>query len=84
MFKKFLPNIYDIDEKIKKIMKIGLFISVSLAVLSSLILFTYLTFLKTLTTYYLGLMILKLGVILATGFIVAGLSTDRIQKELFR
>ncbi len=81
--KNFLPNFNDIDDKIKKIIKIGLYFSSLLAIISSIILFTYLTYIKTLTVYYLGLSILKLGVILATAFIIAGLGTDRIKKELF-
>ena len=82
-FKNFLPKFNDIDDKIKKIIKIGLYFSSLLAIISSIILFTYLTYIKTLTVYYLGLSILKLGVILATAFIIAGLGTDRIKKELF-
>lgn len=82
LFKKLIPNFKNIDEKIKKLIKIGLYISASLAIISSLIMFIYLTWFKTLTVYYIGLTILKLGVILATAFIIAGLGTDRIKREL--
>lgn len=81
-FKKLIPNFKKVDEKIKKIIKIGLYISACLAILSSFIMFTYLTWFKTLAIYYIGLTILKLGVTLATAVIVAGLGTDRIKREL--
>ena len=82
LLKKFIPNIKDIDKKVIKIMKIGLIISVLLSILSTLILSAYLTFFKSINVYYLGLMLLKLSILLATAFMIAGLSTDRIKKEL--
>ncbi len=82
LFKKFIPNIKDIDKKVIKIMKVGLIISVLLSILSTLILSAYLTFFKSINVYYLGLMLLKLSILLATAFMIAGLSTDRIKKEL--
>lgn len=81
LFKNLFTSFNNIDEKIKKMIKIGLYFSASLSIISSLILFTYLTYIKTLTVYYLGLSILKLAIILATAFIVAGLGTDRIKNE---
>ena len=81
-FKKLIPSFKNVDEKIKKIIKIGLYVSGFLAILSSIIMFTYLTYFQTLTVYYLGLTTLKLGVLIATAFIIAGLSTDRIKREL--
>lgn len=82
LLKKFIPNIKDIDKKVIKIMKVGLIISVLLSILSTLILSAYLTFFKSINVYYLGLMLLKLSILLATAFMIAGLSTDRIKKEL--
>ena len=82
LLKKFIPNIKDIDKKVIKIMKIGLIISVLLSILSTLILSACLTFFKSINVYYLGLMLLKLSILLATAFMIAGLSTDRIKKEL--
>ncbi len=81
-FKKLIPSFKNVDEKIKNIIKIGLYVSTSLAILSSIIMFTYLTYFQTLTVYYLGLATLKLGILTATAFIIAGLSTDRIKREL--
>ncbi len=82
LLKKFIPNLKDIDKKVIKIMKIGLIISVLLSILSTLILSAYLTFFKSINVYYLGLMLLKLSILLATAFMIAGISTDRIKKEL--
>ena len=82
LLKKFIPNLKDIDKQVMKIMKIGLIISIFLSILSTLILSAYLTFFKSITVYYFGLMLLKLSILLATAFMIAGLSTDRIKKEL--
>ncbi len=86
LFKKFpFNNIKNvkIDDKIKHLIKIGLYISFLLVILSSITLFIYLNFNKNLLIYKLGLMFLKLSTVTATAFIVSGLSVDRIRRDLF-
>lgn len=73
----------NVNDNIKHVIKIGLYISFFLVVLASIILFIYLNFNKNLLIYKLGLMILKLSSIIATAFIVSGLSVDRIRRDLF-
>lgn len=82
LFKNLFTSFNNIDVKIKKTIKIGLIISTLLSILSSFVLFTYLAFFKTLVVYYVGLFILKLSIILAVSFIIAGLSTDKIKNQL--
>ena len=78
-----INNIFkNLEEKTLKIMKAGLRFSLLVAILSSIILITYLFFLHSALIFKIGLLIFELSIYFAVDFIVSGITVDSIKKHI--
>ncbi len=78
MIKQFISNLKSINEKVFKMMKYGLIFSLSLAVFSCSILFTYIFFYHAPFLFDIGQTIFQLSLTLAVEFIICAYAIDLI------
>ena len=81
MLKFIYKSFVKLNYKIKKIVKFGFEFSLLIAVLSELILFTYIFLLKIPNLYYLGIGLFKLSLIYFVTFLCFGYSFNKILTE---
>lgn len=82
MINKLKQLLQNVDKKIFKIMKNGIYFCLLIFIFSSIILFTYDVFYASPTLFYLGLSIFQLGIICIISFIICGFAIDTIKKQL--
>ena len=82
MIESLIHTIQNFDLKVKKIMKNGLYFSLSLAIIATLILIYYISFLHYNFIYYIGIEIMKLSFTFCSAFFASALAIDKIKKEL--
>lgn len=70
----------NLDEKIKKIMKIGLNVSFGIAFLSFWVLFYYDVIYSSPDVYYIGIKLFNLSISFATSFFICAIVVDSIKK----
>lgn len=80
MIKQFIDNFKHIDEKINRIMRYGLIFCLALAIFSSLLLITYITYSSNLLLFDIGIALFRFGLMLAVEFIICGYAVDIILK----
>ena len=80
---KVIDIFNSIDEKIKRIMKYGIWFCFSLAVISCILLITYKFLCSSPYLYKIGLYIFKNSVLFFSAFLSFGLVFDKIKKDLF-
>lgn len=81
MFEKLIISFKSLENLTYKIMKNGLKFSFLLCIIATLILSIYHTT-YSLSTYYIGLALLKLGFYFIIEFIICGFVVDNIKKKL--
>lgn len=80
MIKMIVNSFKNLDNKIKKIMKVGLILSFLIAITATVILSIYILVNSAVILYYIGIYTFKLSVIIGIGFIICGYAVDRIQN----
>ena len=78
---KFKFN-FNLDTKIKNLMKIGFLFSFNIFIISCLILITYKLFYNSPFLYYIGLHILKLSCVYFVSFLCFGFAFNKIINEI--
>ncbi len=81
MIKFFIENYKNLDKDILHILKIGIYFSFFICILSTIILFTYL-FYTFPYIYYLGILIFSLGINLLVSCIISAPVIDSIKKQI--
>jgi len=82
MFEQLLIKLKNMDCIIKKITKKGFLFSFSVAIISVLILVTYMTFYASPDLYYIGLTLFKTSLYFAIEFFVCAFAFDTIKKQM--
>ena len=86
MIKVIIENIKrlfgNIDKKILKILKAGFYFCFCIAIISVIILFTYLFFIHNDFIYQIGILIFQLSICYTSEFIVSAFAVDTIIKQL--
>ena len=82
MFNKIYTYFKNLDKTTYKILYSGFKFCFLLSFISSIILFSYITFFRTPLVYYIGINIFKLSLIFVVEFIVCGFVADKIKKEM--
>lgn len=77
-----INTIKNFDPKVKKIMKIGLYFSLSVSIIATFILLYYIFFYTSNEIYYIGLQVMQLSISFAVYFFASALAIDKIQKDL--
>ncbi len=80
MFKQMISDFKSVDNKILKIIKVGLSFSFFVCIVATLILCTYILFYSNPIFYLAGFYCLKLGIILGIEFIICGFAVDLILR----
>jgi uncharacterized membrane protein len=81
MIKNLLKQIIELDKSIGKVIKIGLSVSLIIALLSSLLLALYNTYQTTHLLYDAGIILFKTGLLLSIAFPTMGLCIDMLKKK---
>ena len=81
MIKKIIEKLKNLDDKIKKIIKYGIYFSSLICILACVLLFTYHLEITRVTTYYIGLSLVQLSFVFMIEFIICGLAMDTIKKS---
>lgn len=82
MFNKIKTYLQNIDTLTYKIIKIGLYFCLILAILSAILLLIYSIALTSQNIYYIGLSLFKLSCSFGVEFIVCGFAMDALKKQL--
>ena len=82
MLKKIVTYYKNLDKTTYKILYKGFKFCFLLSFIASIILLSYILFLKTPLVYYIGINLFKLSLIFVVEFIVCGFVTDKIKKEM--
>lgn len=82
MFNVLVNTIKNFDLKIKKIMINGLYFSLFISILGTLVLTYYKSVSHSNFVYYIGIEIIHLSVSFASSFIASAFAIDRIGKDL--
>ncbi len=69
------------DQKVKKILKYGMYFSLLVCILALILLVTY-HFNLNIDLYYIGLAVLKLGLFFAVEFLICAFAIDSIKKQV--
>ena len=78
----FIDKIKNLDLKIVRLMKIGLYISFIISLFSIMILFTYETFYSFPILFYIGISLFRTSLSFAVTFFICGIGFDTIAKEI--
>lgn len=81
ILENLINTIKNFDKKIKKIMIKGLYFSLAVAVISSLILIYYISFSHNNFIYYIGIEVMHLAISFAASFIACGIVMDKVKKD---
>lgn len=82
MIKTLTDAIKNFDIKVKKIMVNGLYFSLFISIIGTLLLIYYITFKSSNYIYYIGLKIVWLSLSFSASFIASAFAIDRIKKDL--
>ena len=86
MFKQMIKKIKDIfnnlDKKVIKILKYGLKFCFLIAIISIIILATYLFFVHNIIIYEIGILVFQISLYYSVYCIVSAITVDSIQKQL--
>ena len=82
MIKSIINSFKNLENITYKIMKNGIKYCFILCIISSIILFTYKTFLSNPNIYYIGLSLFKLSIYFIVEFIICGFVVDNIKKQI--
>lgn len=82
MIKRIINSFKNLENITYKIMKKGIQYCFILCIISSIILFTYKTFLSSPNIYYIGLALFKISIYFMAEFIVCGFVVDKIKKQI--
>lgn len=80
MIKKLIDKFNSMDLKVKKILKYGIYFSMFVCIISTILLITYHINLN-IDLYYIGLSVFKLGLFLLVEFIICAFAIDTIKKQ---
>lgn len=80
MIKPIINKFNNMEEKVKKILKYGIYFSMFVCVISTILLITYHINLN-IDLYYIGLAVLKLGLFFIVEFIICAFAIDTIKKQ---
>ena len=83
MIKTFLQNYRHFDKKILHILKIGLWTSFIICIISAIILLTYMLFYTYPSVFYTGIFGMIIGLNFAMSFIISATIIDDVKKESF-
>lgn len=81
MISKILDRLKGLDNKIKNIMKYGIYFSLLICIIACSLLFTYNLSITDVNTYYIGLSLVQLSFVFMIEFIICGLAMDTIKKS---
>ena len=81
MLKKLKDNYKNFDAITSKILKNGLKFCLGICAIAMLILLTYIMFFPSPEIYYIGLALLKLGLIFGIEFVICSFVVDGIKKQ---
>ena len=81
MFNKLIDRLKSLDNKIKNIMKHGIYFSILICLIACSLLFTYHLSIADVDTYYIGLSLVQLSFVFMIEFIICGLAMDTIKKS---
>ena len=82
VIRKIKNKLNELDEKIKRIMKIGIRFSFMLCILAVLSLFTYEVFYSLPSLFYVGISLLQSGLMFLCTFFICGVGFDTIKKQM--
>ena len=83
MIKSIFSNFKNLEDITYKIMKKGFFFCFILAIIATIILFTYKVLPLSPIIYYIGFALFKLSIYFVIEFIVCGFAVDSIKKQLY-
>ena len=75
-------NKNNLDKKILKLIKKGIYCCFFILLISILLLVTYLFFIHSLLIYQIGLLVFQLSIYFAIYFIISGITVDSIVKRI--
>lgn len=81
MISKILDRLKGLDNKIKNIIKYGIYFSLLICIIACSLLFTYHLSITDVNTYYIGLSLVQLSFVFMIEFIICGLAMDTIKKS---
>ena len=82
MLNKLILTIKNFDLKIKKILINGLYFSLIVSIIGTLILTYYISFKSSNLIYYIGIEIIHLSISFAASFCAAAFAIDKMKKDL--
>ena len=82
MLNKLISTIKNFDLKIKKILINGLYFSLIVSIIGTLILTYYISFKSSNLIYYIGIEIIHLSISFAASFFATAFAIDKIKKDL--
>ena len=82
MFKDIINVFNELDKETKKIMYYGIWFSIAFCIVATIILITYIRFLAIPDLFYIGMQMIRTGIIFIVAFIICGIAVDKIKKEL--
>ncbi len=82
MLNKLILTIKNFDLKIKKILINGLYFSLIVSIIGTLILTYYISFKSSNLIYYIGIEIIHLSISFAASFFAAAFKINKIKKDL--
>ncbi len=82
MIENLIHTIKNFDLKIKKIMTNGLYFSLFVSIIATIILIYYISFSHYNFIYYIGIEIMKLSFTFGSAFFASALAIDTIKKDL--
>ena len=82
IYEKLKNTFNNLEEKNLKLMKFGFKFSFVIAMISSIILITYLFFVHTPIVYKLGIIIFEISLYFMADFFVSGIAIDSIKKQM--
>lgn len=77
-----INTIKNFDLKIKQIMRYGLYFSLFVSIIATIILIYYISFYHFNFIYYIGIETMRLSISFAASFIASALVIDKIKKDL--
>ncbi len=82
MFNNFIDTVKNFDLKVKKILISGLYFSLFVSIIGTLILAYYISFSHSNFIYYIGLEVVHLSISFAASFFASAIAIDKIKKDL--
>ena len=82
MIKTIKDKIKNLEVSIKKVVKAGCLFSFDICIFSAILLLTYEIFYHSPNLYYIGLSLLKSGLMFIVFFIICGFTFDTIKKQM--